>query len=226
MSENHFLRRYNQIALAVLLTWALVSLAVISFYWWRSTQDFGNDVHWSKSNKPSVTGEEFETTDGTITAYKAEVPNDFEAVRDVRYVAMASGKVTTISNDRKALIYGERGVGKLGRVALIKTGERDDRPVFDFVFVSFPELNRFVVAQSIASLDTVQQLDDTEFSAIVWDDAEAARFVIVDAKNGKINATRRLEFSNSSRTSDDISSTNAGMEADAAPVEAAPQIRF
>ena len=210
MSENRLLRRYNHIALAVLLTWVLVLLALGSFYWWRSTQSYLNDVHWSETNKPSVTGEEIETTQGTFTVYKSEVPDDFEAVRDVRYVAMDSGKVTAISNDPNSLVYGEREVGTLGRVALIKTGTRNDRPIFDLVFVSFPELNRFVVAQSIDALDTVQQLDDTEFSAIIWDDTEAARFVIVDTKTGGIIATRSLDFSISSRTSDDISSPIAG----------------
>lgn len=213
------LRSYNQIALAVILTWVLILLGVLSFYWWRAERDLADDSYGTKSIDLPVSGEEFETTGGTITVYSTEVPNDFEAVRDVRYVAMATGKVTMLTSDPKTLVYGEREVGKLGRVALVKTGTRNGRPVFDFVFVSFPSLNRFIVARSIDSLDTVQQLDDIEFSAIIWDSLTTARFVIVDTTTGAITATRQLDFSGSKRSSNDSPSSNYGAEADAVSEE-------
>lgn len=228
MSENQFLRRYNQIALAIFLTWALILLSVISFSWWTSTQELADDVHRA-ANKPSVSGEEFKTLQGTITAYKSEASDDPEAMRDVRYVAMATGKVTAISNDAKALVFGEKGVGELGRTALVKTGMRGNRPMFDLIFVSFPNLNRHVIAKSIDSLDTVQQLDDSKFSAIIWDDRDKARFVIVDAESGTIQATRNLDFSSSSRASGETSASIAGTEADdaaAEPAKAAPPKGF
>jgi hypothetical protein len=223
MSESHFLRRYNQIALAIVLTWVLILLGVGSFFSWRSTQEFPDDARWGTANKPSVSGEEFETSNGTITAYKSGSPDDFEALRDVRYVAMATGKVTAISNDAKALIYGERAVGELGRVALLKTGTRNDRPIFDFVFISFPDLDRHVIARSIDSLDTVQQLDDSKFSAIVWGNYDEARFVIVDTKTGSIQDSRNLDFSRPRNTSAFIDGAAAG---EAAPETAAPLNKF
>ena len=91
------------------------------------------------------------------------------------------------------------------------------------IFIGFPSLSRHVIARSINSLNTVQQLDDFKFSAIVWDDYDEARFVIVDAKTGSIQATRNLDFSNSKRTSGDTSASEAETAAEVA-VEAAEAV--
>ena len=192
-----FIRRYNHIAFAVVLTWAIILLAAVSYLWWESTDDHYQDVTWNDSPQPSITGEEIETPTGTITIYKAEAPSDFEAERDLRYVSMATGKVASLADDPEALVYGEKAVGKLGRIGLVKTGIRAERPVFDLVFVSFPDLERFLIAKSVDSLDTVQQLDNQTFSAIVWYKKDLARFHVIDAQTGKIEISRDLGFSQS-----------------------------
>lgn len=225
MSENHFLPWYNQIALALLLTFALILLAVASFAWWRSTQERPEDFLRERSDMHPVSGEELETSGGIITAYKTKSANDPEALRDVRYVAMATGKVTAISNDAKALVFGEKGVGALGRVALLKTGTRDNHPIFDFIFISFPNLDRHVIARSIDALDTVHQLDDSKFSAIVWDNHDDARFVIIDAQAGSILHSENLNLPKFSDTALSIDGAPAG-DAVAEAAEAAPQNRF
>jgi hypothetical protein len=230
MNGGHFLRRYNQIALAVFLTWSVIFLGVATFSWWRSSQEYDDDVSWEEPNTSSVTGKEFETSQGTITAYMSESPDNPEALLDVRYVAMSTGKVTAMTDDNKALIFCEKGVGELGRVALVQTGKRDSRPIFDMIFISFPDLNRHVIARSVDALDTVQQLDDSKFSAIIWDDHEKGRFVIIDAQTGSIQSTRSLDFSRSRRTSGEEASpeaaTAAAEDAARAAVEAAPENKF
>jgi hypothetical protein len=166
-----------------------------------------------------VTGEEIETPEGTITFYKSEVPDDRDAVRDARYVSMATGKVTRVADDPSALIYQEKAVGEIGRIALIKTAVRDERPVFDLVFVSFPELDRFTIARAIDALDTTQQIDDNTFSAIVWDEPELARFIIVDARTGAIELARSLDFRISRRAV-----TDAQDAAEAGAIEAVAEV--
>lgn len=222
------LRRYNQFALAILLTWALVSAAVLSVSAWKASQEFDHFREWEPPmDDHPLSGEEIETSEGIITAYKLEVPEDHEAVRDVRYVSMSTGNVVRVADDPTALIYQEKPVGDVGRVALIKTGMRGEEPVFDFVFVSFPDLNRFTIARTIYALDTMQQLDDYSFSAIVWDEAEMARFIIVDARTGTIESTRSLDFRISRRpvrdTQDAVKA--AAIEAAAAGNDAAQSAR-
>jgi hypothetical protein len=213
MRFARLLRRYNQAALAIVLTWAVVAAAVISFYTWR-------EVQWETPTEESlVTGEEIETPEGTITFYKSEVPDDRDAVRDARYVSMATGKVTRVADDPSALIYQEKAVGEIGRIALIKTAVRDERPVFDLVFVSFPELDRFTIARAIDALDTTQQIDDNTFSAIVWDEPELARFIIVDARTGAIELARSLDFRISRRAV-----TDAQDAAEAGAIEAVAEV--
>ena len=198
------LRRYNQVALAIVLTWALVATAVLSISAWKASQEFDLYREWEPPREDHpVSGEEIETSEGIITAYKSEVPEDNEAVRDVRYVSMRTGNVVRVADDPTALIYQEKPLGDVGRVALIKTGMRGERPVFDFVFVSFPDLNRYTIARAIDALDTTQQLDDDSFSAIVWDETERARFIIVDARTGTIELTRSLDFRISRRAETD-----------------------
>lgn len=225
MRFSRLLRRYNQVALSIVLTWALVAAAVISVYAWRANQKFDHYKEWENSTEGSpISGEEIETPEGTITVYESDVPEDQEAVRDVRYVSMSTGNVVRISDDPTALIYQEKAIGEIGRVALIKTGMRSERPVFDFVFVSFPELNRFTIARAIDALDTTQPLDDNNFSAIVWDEPEMARFIIVDARTGKIGTTRSLDFKKSSRVATEtVNSAGAAVD-DAA--QSAPQNSF
>ena len=201
MTDSQFLRRYNQIALAVLLTALIVVLAYVAYQWWNADRLY-DDYHSPASGETGITGDEHQTSEGTITAYSSEVPDDFEAVRDVRYVAMTDGEVVAVSDNPDARIYGERAIGDLGRIALVNTGTRGERPVFDIVFVRFPNLNRFVIARSIVALDTVQQLDDNSFSAIVWDTLDKARFIIVDSETGEIRTTRSLDFSNSTANAD------------------------
>ena len=194
-----WLRRYNQIVLAIALTSGLVVAAAIAFEYWRleSARQHYRDTSISQSD---VGGEEIETSDGVITVYKVEVGDTYDGVRDVRYVSMRTGKIVRLSDDPAALIYSERPVGDIGRAALIETGKRDGRSVFDFVFVSFPELDRSVVARGIDALDTTQALDDNTFSAVIWSDLERARFIIVDARTGSIKASRPLDFSESRRS--------------------------
>ena len=193
-----WLRRYNQILLAIVLTSGLVAAAAM-FENWRleSARQHYRDTSIGQSD---VVGEEIETSDGTITVYKVEVDDTYDGVRDVRYVSMRTGKIVRLSDDPAALIYSERPVGDIGRAALIETGKRDGRSVFDFVFVSFPELDRSVVARGIDALDTTQALDDNTFSAVIWSDLERARFIIVDARTGSIKASRPLDFSESRRS--------------------------
>lgn len=220
MRFSPLLRRYNQVALAIILTWAVVVAAVISFYTWWDVQKFDDYSEWETPIEESVVkGGEIETSEGTITIYKSGVPDDREAVRDVRYVSMNTGNVVRISDDPTALVYQEKPVGEIGRVALIKTGMRGDRPVFDFVFVSFPELNRSIIARGIDALDTTQPLDDSNFSAIVWDELEMARFIIVDARTGKIETSRSLDFRKSGR-----GATGAANSAGAAAEDAAQSV--
>lgn len=216
MRFARLLRRYNQTALAIVLTWAVVAAAIISFYSWREVQKFDDYREWETPMEDSlVTGEEIETSEGTITFYKSKVPDDRDAVRDVRYVSMGTGKVTRVADDPSALIYQEKAVGEVGRVALIKTAVRDERPVFDFVFVSFPELDRFTIARAIDAIDTTQQIDDNTFSAIVWDEPELARFIIVDSRTGAIELARSLDFRISPRVARDMQNA-----AEAAVIEA------
>ncbi|MED5546277.1 MAG: hypothetical protein VYD90_13600 [Pseudomonadota bacterium] len=203
MRANHFLQIYNQVALAVFLTCGLIFLGAIAVAWWNSTQGELIEEPWDTASARPPAGEEFETSQGTITVYKSRSPDDPEAVRNVRYVAMSSGKIVRITDDTNASVYRERGVGELGRVALVKTGMREDRPVFDIVFIAFPDLDRHVIARSVDALDTVQKLDDSLFSAIIWDSVEDARFVIVDAHTGAIRDTRSLNFPDTRRTSGD-----------------------
>ncbi|WP_271438620.1 hypothetical protein [Pontixanthobacter luteolus] len=194
MRFARLLRRYNQVALAIVLTWVVVAAAVISFYTWRDVQEFDDYREWETPTEESlVRGEEVETSEGAITVYKSDVPDDPDAVRDVRYVSMNTGNVVRIADDPTALVYQEKAIGEIGRVALIKTGMRGERPVFDFVFVSFPDLNRSTIARGIDALDTTQPLDDNNFSAIIWEELEMARFIIVDARTGKIETSRSLE---------------------------------
>ena len=210
------LRRYNQVALAIVLTWALVAAAVLSLIAWKASQEVDRYGEWeSPPEDHPVTGEEIETSEGIITVYKSEVPEDDEAVRDVRYVSMSTGNVARVASDPTALIYQEKPVGDVGRVALIKTGMRGEKPVFDFVFVSFPDLNRFTIARGIDALDTTQQLDDDTFSAIVWDETEKARFIIVDARTGTIELARSLDFRISRRAITEVQDA-----AEAAAIEA------
>ena len=216
MRYVRLLRRYNQVALAIVLTWALVASAVVSFFAWKASQEFDHYREWeSPMEDHPVTGEEIETSEGIITAYKSEVPEDHEAVRDVRYVSMSTGNVVQVADDPTALIYQEKPVGDVGRVALIKTGMRAEKPIFDFVFVSFPDLNRFTIARAIGALDTTQQLDDDTFSAIVWDETERARFIIVDARTGTIELSRSLDFRISRRAVTEVQDA-----AEAAAIEA------
>lgn len=135
---------------------------------WRSHQDYIVDSALDDaSNDQTVTGEEIETSQGSVTVYSHNVPENLEAVRDVRLVAQKTGNIVRIADYFQAWIYGQKAVGGVGYVALVKTGMRSKRPIFDFVFVNFPDLRRFVIARGIDSLDTVRELDDQTFSAIV-----------------------------------------------------------
>ncbi len=211
------LRRYNQIALAIALTWAVLAAAVVSYYALRDIQEFDEYREWEPPTKESlVSGEDIETSDGIFTIYKSDVPDDREAVRDVRYVSMNTGNVVRIADDPTALVYQEKPVGEIGRVALIRTGMRGERPVFDFVFVSFPEFNRFIIARGIDALDTTQPLDDNNFSAIVWDELDKARFIIVDARTGNIETSRSLDFSEPRKAATDAADSAGAAAEDAA----------
>jgi hypothetical protein len=231
MRFTRLLRRYNQIALSIALTWAVVAAAVISFYTLRDVQEF-DDYGMADSMEnwetptvaPMFTGEEIETPEGAITVYQYAVRDDPEAVRDVRYVSMTTGNVVRLSDDPTALVYREKAIGEIRRVALIKIGMRGERPIFDFVFVSFPELNRSTVARGIDALDTTQPLDDNNFSAIVWDKLEKARFIIVNARTGKIETSRSLDFSETRRETTEAAKSAAAAVDDAA--QSAPENSF
>ncbi|MEM6859029.1 MAG: hypothetical protein AAF559_14285 [Pseudomonadota bacterium] len=77
---------------------------------------------------------------------------------------------------------------------------REDNPTFDFIFVNFPDLTKFTIARGIEALDTMQALNDYTFSAIVWDEPEIARFIIVDAQTGAIETARSLDFRRSGKS--------------------------
>ena len=217
MRFARLLRRYNQIALAIVLTGAVLAAAVISYYTLRDAQEFDEYREWETSTEESlVSGEEIETSDGIITVYKSDVSDDREAVRDVRYVSMSTGNVVRIADDPNALVYQEKPIGEIGRVALIETGMRGERPVFDFVFVSFPELNRSVIARGIDALDTTQPLDDNNFSAIVWDELDKARFIIVDTSTGNIETSRSLDFGEGRREATEAANSASAAAEDAA----------
>lgn len=63
------LRRYNQVALALLFTWALVATAIVSVSAWRTAQELDRYGDWRTVMKePSVSAEEIETAEGIITA--------------------------------------------------------------------------------------------------------------------------------------------------------------
>lgn len=184
-----------------MLTWAIVAAAIVTFYTLRDAREYDDYSEWEEPiDQPLPTGEEIETSDGTITVYKSNDPEDPEAVRDVRYVSMNTGDVVHVADDPTSSIYQEKAVGKIGRIAMIKTGMRGERPVFDLVFTSFPELSRFTIARGVEALDTTQPLDDASFSAIVWDGPQTGRFIIVDASNGQIEMTRSLDFNKSGQT--------------------------
>ncbi|MDG6078617.1 hypothetical protein E3U23_05345 [Erythrobacter litoralis] len=205
-----------------------MAAAVLSVLLWKAIQEPNQFEEWeSPIEDQRVNGEEIETSEGIITAYKSEVPGDDEAVRDVRYVSMSTGNVVRVASDPTALIYQEKPVGDIGRAALIKTGMRGETPVFDFVFVSFPDLNRFTIAREIDALDTTQQLDDDTFSAIVWDEAENARFIIVNARTGTIELARSLDFQISPKAVTDLQDAveAAAIEAVAAANDAAQLAR-
>jgi hypothetical protein len=192
------LLRFNAIAFALLLT-GIMAVAASFFLSEKPSYDqhAPTDI---LSNSGKVEGEEVKTSQGTITIYKSPVPDDDEAVRDVRFVAMKTGKIARLAEDGNAPIYRGETVGKLGYVALVETGRSNDRPVFDLVFVSFPRLERFMLARAVDALDSVEILDDSTFSAVVWDKIDTARFIIVETQSGAIKLSRALDFSQSGRS--------------------------
>lgn len=199
MRLYRFLLCFNAIALSLLLI-GLIAAAAMFFLSEKPPYDQHSQID-SRSNSSIIEGEEVKTSQGTITIYKSEAPDDYEAFRDIRFVAMKTGEIARLAEDPDTLVYGGEAVGKLGYVALVKTSIRNDRPVFDFVYVSFPSLERFMIARGIDALDSVEELDDRAFSAVVWDKADVARFIIVDAATGGIRLSRALDFTQSGRLS-------------------------
>lgn len=188
------LRRFNVFALAIVLTWAIALLSYTTIeQFWISPSPFVLDEDSSKS---AITGKKLDGPNGPIVEYSSQIKGDFEAVSDVRYVSTLSGDEARLSDDNKARVYGLETLGKLGRIGLVKTGERKDLPVFDLVFVRFTDLKRFVVASAVPFVDSPRALDDVSFSAIVWDNPEKARFIIFDVGKGGVTLARNLSVGN------------------------------
>lgn len=210
-----FLRRFNVIALALVLSWVLVMATGLTFSSLRETVA-------DREIPPSpVQAEVVDTSDGKISIYSSRVPDNSEASRDVRLVAMKTGKVANVADDTNALVFGEQSIEGLGLVALVKTGMREGRPKFDVVFVRFPNLERFVIARDVDSLDATKSLDDRTFSTVIWDGLNDARFVVVDANSGAIEESRKLDFSRSGKTA-----AKAGLAPSQADTRFAPIAKF
>lgn len=165
----------------------------------------------------ALVGDEVKTPQGIITIYKTASSPDDEMVQDVRLVAMKTGNIVRVADDTKAWVYGEQALGNLGYVAQVKVGESSGTPIGNMIFIKFPELKRFVIAQKIYALDSLQELDDQTFSAIVWDGPKNARFIVVDTSTGATKVSRELDFRQSGQTSLDALKRPLGTANVAAP---------
>ncbi|WP_188819609.1 hypothetical protein [Novosphingobium indicum] len=208
--------RANLVALAALLVLLITIVGFGIAEYTRSDDRYSEQ--FVRSTEPR--GEILKGPQGKITLY-ARQDSDSEAQRDIRFVDMQSGKVVALADDRDAKIYGAGSVATFGYVGLVKTGEQSGRPIFDFVFVRFSDMSRHVVASAIDALDAVTRLDDASFSAIVWDSAIKARFVIVDAKAAKIVTSRSLDFSDADAGRTGTGSAEQGAQQAAAAAQEA-----
>lgn len=194
MRFDRFVMRANLIGLGVLLAICLLMAGFAAMEAWKfhsSANDYPGPGLERSAGGP--TGEIFDVPQGKITVYTSSGDNA-EAVHDVRLIDMQSGAQASLAADPHANVYGTMNVGSLGYIGLVQTGQRDQRPVFDFVLVRFSDMSRHKLASGLDALDAMTLLDASSFSAILWFTRKDARFVVVNVDGPKIVVSRKLEF--------------------------------
>jgi hypothetical protein len=197
MKFDRFLLRFNAIGLALLI---LVISAMVGISFW---QDFQHRSSHYQADVPELVkkmGTELPSDRGPVVLYD-EQGSKTEARRNLRFVLMKTGQSVTLTEDVKADVYGGTILvtpGKddgpsMGYLALVKKSKQGEIPNFDAVLVRFSDLKRVVLARSVRALDQPTALDDHTLSAIVWDQADLASFVIYDIDKGTTVASHQLD---------------------------------
>jgi hypothetical protein len=221
VSEGNRLKRFSQIALAVLLVIAiLIAAAGLLMALKRLSAEEAEFTLEEETSAPEqeAKGEVVHTAAERYAIFWQTGPRD--ARMDVSIVSMNTGDEVRLSERRAQQIFqfdvlnypdNEDGYA-MAYVALVRTGGTDDEPVCNLVIGRLDGLRQVVAERDIVYLDAPGATDASSISMVLTDKRGQTQFRIFDLKQMRFVGARTLAGS----------AVSAAEAARAAPNNAAP----
>lgn len=187
-----FLRAYNTIGLAILVTGGVPFMALGI---WSAVEQWFPDKR-AFASKEAVVGEsrvvgsEVPGPDGPLLVY-SQAGSNVDAQRNVRIVNPRTGKMANLASNAQTDIFRGGNVGSLGFLGLV-TQKENGR--FDLVLVRFSDMTRHVLVRGVDALDHSEVLDTRTFGAVIWDGPERGRLIVVNVPEARIVTSHALDF--------------------------------
>ncbi|PEQ13197.1 hypothetical protein B2G71_07070 [Novosphingobium sp. PC22D] len=194
MAERDWLRRYNGFAVAVLLTLGIIFAAFVvfvsaqSYFAERRLATVGAEL--SDAKEPA--GQELSSRRGPIVLYD-EPGEAADARQNLRFVEMKTGRSAAFADDPETQVYAGTILSRYaddrapssGYIGLVKTGTKQDKPIFEARLIRFSDMKRFVVAHDIAALDAPTMVGTNQVGVVVWDQQNRGQWLLFDIDKGE-----------------------------------------
>lgn len=194
MRVYRFLRRYNQIALAIALTALIliISIAAVREWWPERQFDYKQD-DGPDFDTPVIDAKVFETELGPVHLYSKSSPFE-EAAHDLTFIRTRDGKQQMLFPDAKANVFRIEKIAGHGVIALAQTGEAGGGILANLIFVRFPDLERFVLETGVTTMDLGEIPREGPFTLVLFKQGEKGELVWVDPAEGAIVDRKPIAF--------------------------------